>query len=160
MHAKEDKMNRLSHFLVALLLGSLPTLALAQGAANFPNKSIRIVVGFGPGGPTDIFGRLYASHLERKYKQPIIVDNRPGAGQLVGADLVAKSASDGSTLTASTNILGFESLLNTDSPLDRPRTFCRSASSPTPACSYAYTAACPSRIWPNSSPRYVPTPES
>ena len=111
-------MNRLSHFLVALLLGSLPTLALAQGAANFPNKSIRIVVGFGPGGPTDIFGRLYASHLERKYKQPIIVDNRPGAGQLVGADLVAKSAPDGYTLMASTNTLGFESLLNKDSPLD------------------------------------------
>ena len=111
-------MNRLSNFLVALLLGALPTLAFAQGAATFPNKSIRVVVGFGPGGPTDIFGRLYASHLEKKYKQPVIVDNRPGAGQLVGADFVAKSAPDGYTLMASTSTLSFESLLNKDSPLD------------------------------------------
>ena len=114
-----ETMLTLKRVILVLVLGTLPSVALSQsGAANYPSKPIRIIVGFGPGGPTDIFGRMYSSHLEKKYKQPAIVENRPGAAQLVGAEVVAKSAPDGYTLLSAASPISFESLLNKDSPLD------------------------------------------
>jgi tripartite-type tricarboxylate transporter receptor subunit TctC len=82
--------------IVMLTLGTLVAAgALAQA---FPAKPIRLVVPFPPGGPTDTFSRATAAELSRSLGQQVIVENRPGAGTTIGADLVAKSAPDGHTL--------------------------------------------------------------
>ena len=89
-------MKLLRHLATALLAG-LPLLAAAQ-AGDFPNKAIRIVVPFPPGGATDAAARLVATQMSEKWGQPVVVDNRAGAGGNVGSDMVAKSAPDGYTL--------------------------------------------------------------
>ena len=77
----------------------LLVLLLFVGTANaFPTKPVRMVVPFPPGGATDIIGRLVAGKMQEVWGQPVIVENRPGAGTVVGTDLVAKSPPDGHTL--------------------------------------------------------------
>jgi tripartite-type tricarboxylate transporter receptor subunit TctC len=72
---------------------------LISGTAHaFPTKPVRLIVPFPPGGATDIIGRLVAGKMQEVWGQPVVVENRPGAGTVVGTDLVAKSASDGHTL--------------------------------------------------------------
>ena len=89
-------MKLLKH-LAAGLLVCLPLAALAQ-STDFPNKVIRIVVPFPPGGATDAAARLVATKMSEKWGQPVLVDNRAGAGGNVGSDIVAKSPPDGYTL--------------------------------------------------------------
>jgi tripartite-type tricarboxylate transporter receptor subunit TctC len=77
----------------------LLVLLFFVGTANaFPTKPVRMIVPFPPGGATDIIGRLVAGKMQEVWGQPVIVENRPGAGTVVGTDLVAKSAPDGHTL--------------------------------------------------------------
>ena len=90
-------MKYLRHLASTLLL-CLPLAAAAQGAADFPNKPIRIVVPFPAGGATDAAARLVATQMSEAWGQPVVVDNRAGAGGNVGSDIVAKSAPDGYTL--------------------------------------------------------------
>lgn len=73
-------------------------LATTQTAFAFPDKSVRIIVPFAPGGATDLVGRALASRLTAIWGQQVLVENRPGAGGNIGADLVAKSTPDGYTL--------------------------------------------------------------
>jgi tripartite-type tricarboxylate transporter receptor subunit TctC len=75
---------------------------LAQ-SAKWPTKPIRIVVAFPPGGLTDAYARQYADFASQKLGQPVTVDNRPGAGAIIGIDLVAKSPPDGHTLLMTTS---------------------------------------------------------
>jgi tripartite-type tricarboxylate transporter receptor subunit TctC len=89
----------------ALCALSLSALAPAASAQAFPNKPIRLVVPYAPGGATDIIGRAAAVELSRLLGQPVNVDNRPGAGGNVGAEFVARSAPDGYTLVVSPSSL-------------------------------------------------------
>ncbi|WP_066340386.1 tripartite tricarboxylate transporter substrate binding protein [Azohydromonas lata] len=84
---------------------SLPLLALTPQAwvQAFPTKAIRLVLPFAPGGSTDVIARPLADSLARELGQPVIIDNRPGAGSVIGNDAVAKSLPDGHTLLLTTS---------------------------------------------------------
>ena len=88
----------------AVLAAALATPMLArQGWANaYPDKSIRLVVPFAPGGTTDILGRIVAQHLTDAWGATVVVDNKSGAGGNIGADIVAKAPADGYTLLLGT----------------------------------------------------------
>lgn len=89
--------------LVSLLcLGAAATSQQAQAQA-WPAKPIRIIVPFAPGGGVDVLTRAVAAELSQKWKQPIYIDNKAGAGSVIGADMVAKAAPDGYTLMATVN---------------------------------------------------------
>src|ERR1700733_12307200 len=89
-------LKRMAAALVGLLaLASVTTLA---GAANYPARTITVVVGFPPGGASDILARILTDKLSRLLGQPVIVDNRPGAGGNVAGEFVAHAAPDGYTL--------------------------------------------------------------
>lgn len=83
------------------------TSALAQGApaadSAYPTKPVRIVVPLSAGGPTDLLARIIGQQLGEKLRQPVIIENRPGAGGNIGADIVAKSPADGYTLFMGTS---------------------------------------------------------
>jgi tripartite-type tricarboxylate transporter receptor subunit TctC len=107
----------------ALPLLALPGLARAQGAA-FPTRPVRIVVAFTAGGTTDIIARLVGAQLERRWGQPVVIDNRPGAGGNIGADHVAKSPPDGYTLlVGSVGPLAVNVSLYRNMPYDPRRDF-------------------------------------
>jgi len=82
-----------------MLLGSVVTVGLSVAhAQTYPTKPVRIVIGFAPGGPADLAGRIIAPKLSEALGQTFIIDNRGGAGGTIGLDVVAKSAPDGYTL--------------------------------------------------------------
>ncbi|WP_353431877.1 tripartite tricarboxylate transporter substrate binding protein [Polynucleobacter sp. MWH-UH23A] len=89
-------------------LGCLASLTLALGsqlayADNYPSKPIKAIVPFAPGSATDQIGRAFAAKMAESLGQPVVVENRPGANGMIGADVVAKSPADGYTLLFGTN---------------------------------------------------------
>jgi tripartite-type tricarboxylate transporter receptor subunit TctC len=91
-------------FILRPLAWLLPViLALPASAQNYPNRTVRLIVPFGAGGPADVYARILAQHLSEETKQSFVVEDRPGAGSLIGTDAVAKSAPDGYTLLVMSN---------------------------------------------------------
>ncbi len=88
-------MGKLPPFLCALLLGAAPFMAAAQ---SYPARPIRIIVPFPPAGAADLLSRLVGQKLTEAWNQQIVVDNRPGAGGNIGAEIAAKTPPDGYTL--------------------------------------------------------------
>ena len=78
--------------LVSLLF---PLLAAAQG---YPTQPVRVIVGFPPGGTTDVIGRMVANELAEQTGKPFVVENRPGASGTIGTSAVVKATPDGQTL--------------------------------------------------------------
>ncbi len=83
-----------------LACAALPATARAQA---WPTRPVRLIVPFVPGGPADLIGRILAEALERGWGQPVVVENRGGAGGNLGAELVARAAPDGHTLLLNTS---------------------------------------------------------
>jgi tripartite-type tricarboxylate transporter receptor subunit TctC len=107
-------------------LALAPAVALAQPAAKpaaFPIKPGRVVVAYPAGGPTDILGRIVAQKLSEGTGQQFIVDNRPGAAGIIGADMVAKSPPDGYTLLVVPATHSVNPSLFTKLPFDTLRDF-------------------------------------
>jgi tripartite-type tricarboxylate transporter receptor subunit TctC len=118
---KPDMKTRL--FAVAVLAGLL-TGTGAAAADVFPAKPVRIVVPFAAGGAIDIIVRASAQQLSKELGQQMVIDNRPGAGGNIGADIVAKSAADGYTLVAGTSAThGVNPSLYAKLPFDAKRDF-------------------------------------
>jgi len=92
-------MRNTAKCMVAL---TLTALAAAASAQNYPSKSIRFLVGFAPGGSTDIVARLNAQKMTDNVGQQVVVDNRAGAGGIIAAEILAKSPPDGYTILACT----------------------------------------------------------
>jgi tripartite-type tricarboxylate transporter receptor subunit TctC len=91
-------MARSAHKLL-FWLAILVTLAVVPAAAqDYPNRTIRVIVPFGAGGPTDVFTRALGEELRKALGQPVVLENRPGAGSIIGTTEVVKAAPDGYTL--------------------------------------------------------------
>jgi tripartite-type tricarboxylate transporter receptor subunit TctC len=88
-------MGFVGRLLTGLALLLLPTLASAQ---DFPNKPIKLIVPFPPGGPNDIIARVVGQRMSELIKQPVVIENRGGQGGVLGTDAVAKAAPDGYTI--------------------------------------------------------------
>lgn len=91
----------LARIVLGLLAISIPLAAHAEDATSYPSRQIRIIVPFPAGGTADTLPRILAEKLRRKWNQPVIIDNRSGAGGNIGAETVAGSPPDGYTLLAS-----------------------------------------------------------
>ena len=88
--------------LKLLAIGLAMTAGLAQ-AQSYPNRPVKIVVPFAAGGPADNYARFMAQRLTEELKQSFVIDNKPGAGSIIGTDLAAKSPADGYTLLMMSN---------------------------------------------------------
>src|SRR5215813_8272333 len=115
-----------SHILMLFVLAAVvgtsgaPSVAYGQGAAAqaYPVKPIRIVVGFTPGGTTDILAREFGARLQESWGRSVIVDNRPGSSGSIGAEIVAKAPADGYTLFLASNSLAINPALYPKLPFD------------------------------------------
>jgi len=109
-----------------LIFGAVLTFGAATmpaQAQNYPNKTIRIVVPYGPGGGVSILAQLVGNKMQEDLKQPVVIDNRPGAGGNLGADQVAKSPPDGYTLLMHTSSMSSVSSLYSKLPFDPVKDF-------------------------------------
>ena len=89
-------LQRLSSLLFVALVIFVPSVPAA--AQDYPSRPVKMIVPFGAGGPTDIFTRALGEELHRALKQPFVLENRPGAGTIIGSEAAAKSPPDGYTL--------------------------------------------------------------
>ena len=88
---------------LALTMALAALVAGNVSAQEYPSKPVRIIVPFAPGGSADVFGRFLAQRLQESMGQTFVIDNRPGAGSVIGTDAVAKAAPDGYTLLLMSN---------------------------------------------------------
>jgi tripartite-type tricarboxylate transporter receptor subunit TctC len=98
--------------LSALLVAAATGLGLAPAAAEYPARPVSLIVAFTPGGPSDVLARILGKKLEQLLGQPIVIENKPGAGGNIAAELTARAAPDGYTL-----LMGNNSILATNASL-------------------------------------------
>ena len=103
-------------FVISFVVSALSALSAPADAQQYPSKPVKIVVPFGPGGPADIYARVIGHELSEVLKQSFVIDNKPGAGGTIGADVVAKAAPDGYTLLMMSNTLTTNETLLTNKP--------------------------------------------
>jgi tripartite-type tricarboxylate transporter receptor subunit TctC len=107
----------------SVVLCVLAISATAQGQTNYPNRPIRLIVPYSPGASLDTVARLVGQQLGERLRQTVIVENRPGAGALLGTDHVAKAKPDGYTLLLASNTFSTTGALNPNAPFDSVRDF-------------------------------------
>ena len=108
-----------------LLMAVIPLVSAGSQAAetSYPGKPVRVVVPFTPGTATEVFARIVCARLSDVWHQPVLVDNRPGAGGTIGTAIVAKAANDGYTLLWSSNAFATSAAVYTHLPYDPIRDF-------------------------------------
>jgi tripartite-type tricarboxylate transporter receptor subunit TctC len=111
-------MKFFTRLIISLLL--LPTLLYAQ---QYPNKTVKIIVPFAAGGPADNYARFMAQRLQDELKQSFIVEDKPGAGSIIGTDFAAKSPADGYTLLMMSNTQTVNESLVQNKPFQLMRDF-------------------------------------
>jgi tripartite-type tricarboxylate transporter receptor subunit TctC len=109
--------------VLALMLAPALLWSGASLAQDYPTKPVKIIVPFGAGGPADVYSRVLAQHLSDALKQSFVVEDRPGAGSIIGTDAVAKSAPDGYTLLAMSNTHTTNESLTPNKPFQLMRDF-------------------------------------
>lgn len=109
--------------IVAIVVVMGFSSAFQPAAAQYPTAPVKVIVPYGPGGPADLFNRFLAQKLSQSLSQPFIVENRAGAGSVIGTDVAAKSAPDGYTLLAITNNQATNESLLSNRPYDLIRDF-------------------------------------
>jgi tripartite-type tricarboxylate transporter receptor subunit TctC len=132
MHCKGTSMSpslRL-HVFLWLALGSALIASPSHGqnpatrsVQSYPSKPIRLIVPFAPGGGNDLLARIVSQKFQESWGQPVLVENKPGAGGNIGADFVAKSAPDGHTLLLGTNTLTMNPSIFRQMPFDTEQDF-------------------------------------
>src|SRR6187397_219344 len=108
---------RLTTFLLPVFL------VWPASAQNYPNHPVKLIVPFGAGGPADVYARVLAQHLSEETKQSFVVEDRPGAGSIIGTNEVAKSAPDGYTLLTMSNTHTTNESLTPNKPFQLMRDF-------------------------------------
>jgi tripartite-type tricarboxylate transporter receptor subunit TctC len=112
---------RLAAFVGLAIALALP--ASSARAQSYPSKPVKIIVPFAAGGPADVFARQIGQYLSESMKQPFVVEDRPGAGSIIGTDAVAKSAPDGYTLLLMSNTHTTNESLIPNKPFNLMRDF-------------------------------------
>jgi len=120
--------SRVARFVNATIARALVAAAVALScvsalAQEYPNKPIRIIVPFAAGGPADVYARFIGARLQDSLGQPVVIDDRPGAGSIIGTDAVAKSAPDGYTLLMMSNTHTVNETLIPNKPYQLMRDF-------------------------------------
>ena len=119
--ARVENLNASTLWAAAIVLGLVAPAAPAQ---QYPNRAIRLVVPFAPGGSTDTLARIMGQRMTESMGQPVIIDNRPSAGGTTGTDLVAKAQPDGYTLTVgSIATMAMATAMYANLPYDPQRDF-------------------------------------
>ena len=113
----------LKPFLVAALLACAAAAGPTAAQDAYPSKPLRILVPFAPGGGIDILGRTLGQKLQERWKQPVVIENRPGASGAIGFELAARSAADGYTILMSVNTMVMLPSLNRRVPYDPIKDF-------------------------------------
>jgi tripartite-type tricarboxylate transporter receptor subunit TctC len=101
---------------LGLMLAAVAAFAAPAAAQNWPNKPVKIVVPFGPGGPADIYARIVGQELTAALGQQFVVENKAGAGGVIGGDVVVKAAPDGYTLLMMSNTFTINETLQANKP--------------------------------------------
>jgi tripartite-type tricarboxylate transporter receptor subunit TctC len=111
--------------LIGALLAALAAspAAAQEDASKYPSRAIHIIVGFAAGGGNDVIARIYAQKLSEDLGQPVIVENKPGAGAIIGTEYVSKAAPDGYTLLVGATGMAINQSLYTKLPYDSLRDF-------------------------------------
>jgi tripartite-type tricarboxylate transporter receptor subunit TctC len=122
-HYWEEGMHFSSRVIALALMATAALFAAPAAAQDYPSRPVKIIVPFGAGGPADVFARQLAQHLSDALKQSFVVENRPGAGSIIGTDAVAKSPADGYTLLLMSNTHTTNESLTPNKPFQLMRDF-------------------------------------
>src|SRR5690242_8447547 len=101
-----------------LFLGNALFPGSAKAQSDYPTRPVKVIVPSPPGGGTDILARVLAQHFSKALGQPFVVENKPGAGNMIGIESVARSPGDGYTLLVTASTLALNSVLYKKVPYD------------------------------------------
>ena len=117
-------ITRTKRLLLAGVMGiAAYSIAFNAAGQGYPNRPIRLIVPYPPGGNTDVVARLISTHMSQKLGQPIVVDNKPGGSTIIGTDLLSKAAPDGYTIGLITDSLAINPMFFDKLPYDSVKDF-------------------------------------